>query len=450
MTSRFYAALALPVVAGLLSPLAIAGHAAEAVPPAVANVLGDAGRPPWEVGRDHDRHPGEILAFSQIKPGMVVVDLVPGDGYYTRLLSKLVGPRGKVYALVPQGALGGARDSRQMLREGKLPAAVPADEGAQCAVGCYPTGAPPYTIAVDQVLAIQNIEEYKNITVYWEDLGAYGGNMGVPEQVDVVFSSNGYHQLHYQKRAETPQTVPGRGGGAFKPLDVPAVDKAIFRAVKPGGSFIVIDRSAAKGVGFTVADSLHRSEADAAKAEIVSAGFTFDGESHVLANPADDLTKAAGGLYAVRDKNDQFAMRFKKPMAGPNTDKRPSPAEEAAIMKNYYGNTFIGRADMTALDTKTGNRTRFHYYSPDHSYQEFGRLGEGPGPMQAGVWFWDADGHNCQLHQYPLDERANTVCHVDVQPDAGFPFDVLSDGLYGNSKAKVTFKKGHILQAPKP
>jgi hypothetical protein len=63
-----------------------------------------------------------------------------------------------------------------------------------------------------------------------------------------------------------------------------------------------------------------------------------------------------------------------------------------------------------------GDRLRYSYFNPDHTYQEMGRVGEGPGPMQSGTWYWDADGHNCEIHQYPIDERQNIVCHVDETP----------------------------------
>ena len=51
---------------------------------------------------------------------------------------------------------------------------------------------------VDQVLAIQNISEYKNMTVLWEG----GSDFSLPEQADVVFTANGYHDLHGGTRAD--------------------------------------------------------------------------------------------------------------------------------------------------------------------------------------------------------------------------------------------------------
>ena len=53
--------------------------------------------------RDAREKPAEILAFSGVKPGMTVVDMFAGGGYYTELLAGVVGPTGKVLALVRGG-----------------------------------------------------------------------------------------------------------------------------------------------------------------------------------------------------------------------------------------------------------------------------------------------------------------------------------------------------------
>src|SRR5262249_45124786 len=98
--------------------------AADSIPDYGKKTLSAGGRPYWDIARDGDRKPADILAFSQIKPGMVVVDLVPGDAYYTRMLAKLVGPKGKVFAIVPHGGGGGSRSSRMSQREGKEPAGI--------------------------------------------------------------------------------------------------------------------------------------------------------------------------------------------------------------------------------------------------------------------------------------------------------------------------------------
>lgn len=88
----------------LLLALAVAGSALARTPamspsPAVAAAVADPGRPANDRFRDDRRKPAETLAFAGVKPGLVVAELIPGAGYYTRLISKAVGPAGKVYTL---------------------------------------------------------------------------------------------------------------------------------------------------------------------------------------------------------------------------------------------------------------------------------------------------------------------------------------------------------------
>ena len=78
--------------------------AAHAAPPAnVVAAVGDASRPEADKARDAARKPAEILTFAGVKSGDKVVELLPGGGYFTRVLSAAVGPTGKVYAAVPAG-----------------------------------------------------------------------------------------------------------------------------------------------------------------------------------------------------------------------------------------------------------------------------------------------------------------------------------------------------------
>mgnify|MGYP003348315139 CR=1 FL=1 len=241
-------------------------------------------------------------------------------------------------------------------------------------------GIAPPPRAVDAVIAIENVREYSNVMVIWEALTQYKGQFAVPDQLDAVWTSDNYHDLHTEA-LETP--------------DVGAVDRAIFRALKNDGSYIVIDHAAAKGAGFKQAETLHRAEADAVRAEVIAAGFVLDGESKALANAKDDHLKSAVDPI-MHDKTDQFAFRFKKPANAPSTDKRPP----ASWMDNYYKNTYV--YDMGAV------AERRHYYYPNGTYQEFGNTGT---RLQEGWFFWDADGHNCQLHQYPIPQRSLVVCH---------------------------------------
>jgi predicted methyltransferase len=348
---------------GALFPFALqlSAQAADSVPRYVNAALTDPGRPPEDIARDSNRKAAEVIAFSQMKPGDKVIDFMPGGGYYTRIFAKLVGPKGHVYAIVPYVGPNPqfARAEREdLLKQGK----------------------PLRPRPIDAILQIQNVADYGNVTALWEGLNQYGGTISAPEQVDVVWTSDNYHDLHNKIF-----------GAKDKPLDMVAVDKAIFASLKPGGVFLVLDHAAAKGAGFSQTETLHRADADAVKAEILQAGFKLDGESNVLVNAADDHTKP---IFQMHDMTDQFVLRFKKPLTATG-DKRPP----ANAFDGFYDNTVI-------LGTTV---KRWMIYHKDLTYQEFGLTGT---KVQHGTWYWDAMGHNCMLHQYPADENAFVVCHA--------------------------------------
>jgi predicted methyltransferase len=77
--------------------------------------ISDSGRPEADTKRDEFRHPAEMLAFAGIGPGKVVVDLLPGGGYFTRIFAKAVEPNGRVYAYF------GAQYDKRLKDQGKDP-----------------------------------------------------------------------------------------------------------------------------------------------------------------------------------------------------------------------------------------------------------------------------------------------------------------------------------------
>lgn len=226
---------------------------AQSIPPYVSAAVSDAGRPDTDRQRDADRKPAESVAFAGIKPGNSVLELLAGGGYYTRILSKTVGPKGHVYATVPDA----------------LVKARPA--------------------AADGLKALAADPAYPNVTVLVQPDGA----PSAPAAVDVVFTALNYHDLH--------------NPGPFGAGDIAAFNKAVFAALKPGGSFIVIDHASAPGTGLTQTGTLHRIDPDVAKSEIQAAGFTFVGSSNALQKPGDDFTAHS------TDKDTQFIFRFRKP-----------------------------------------------------------------------------------------------------------------------------------------
>jgi predicted methyltransferase len=111
----------------------------------------------------------------------------------------------------------------------------------------------------------------------------------------MVWTSQNYHDVHN-----------------VKDIDVGSFNKAVFESLKPGGIYIVIDHAAEKGAGFSVTSTLHRSEPDAVKAEVMAAGFEFVGSSDVIASTADDH-KAKVFEQGLHDKTDRYLLKFRKP-----------------------------------------------------------------------------------------------------------------------------------------
>ena len=232
------------------------GEARAAIPANIAAAVTDPGRPEADTKRDGDRFPSEVLTFAGVRPGAKVADLIPGGGYYTRLLSKAVGPRGHVYAYVPD----------ELTKLAKREPAVKA-------------------IAADPA--------YANVSVILRTLPEFGA----PEKLDLVFTAQNYHDMHAK---------------FMGPADLAVVNRQVFRSLKPGGVYLVSDHVAASGAPVTIADELHRIDPDIVLREVTAAGFVFEGESTVLRDPAD-AHRLSVFDPAIRGKTDQFVYKFRKP-----------------------------------------------------------------------------------------------------------------------------------------
>ena len=88
MKSKLFLAAALAVIA-------TAGVAYAKPDANQMAAVADKGRPEADTKRDADRKPAEMLEFAGVKQGQTVVDLIPGGGYFTRIFSKAVGPKGR-------------------------------------------------------------------------------------------------------------------------------------------------------------------------------------------------------------------------------------------------------------------------------------------------------------------------------------------------------------------
>jgi predicted methyltransferase len=251
-----HAVLAACCTAALLG--SIRSDAAEKIPAYISAAVADPGRPDEDKQRDANRKPAETVQFAGIKPGDKVVELVPGHGYFTRIFSKVVGPKGHVYALSPPRRPNAAPDS-------------PDPVAATTAIAADPA--------------------YSNVSVQAGPLVS----LTVSEPADVVFTAQNYHDVH---------NVPN--------IDIAAFNKSVFNALKPGGVYIVLDHAAAPGSGARDTSTLHRIDPAAVKAEALAAGFVLAGQSKVLENPQDAHTAAVFDP-SIRGRTDQFIFKFRKP-----------------------------------------------------------------------------------------------------------------------------------------
>lgn len=218
--------------------------------PYIVVAVADERRPQADRDRDALRYPADVLAFTGVQPGWRVADIGPGGGYYSRLFAVAAGDGGRLYAIDRPGT---AERPRPM-------AAV------------APT--------------------YSNITHLMD--GYAGWNTGEP--LDAIFISQIYHDFYLPQLA----------------IDVPALNRQMFAALKPGGVLIIIDHAAAAGSPISVTSDLHRIDRAQVITDLTAAGFVLDGESQVLRNPADDhaLRVFEGD---IRGRTDQFVLRFRRP-----------------------------------------------------------------------------------------------------------------------------------------
>jgi predicted methyltransferase len=233
---------------------------ADSIPPGVAAAVADSARPAADTARDAGRKPAETLAFAAIKPGSQVAELWPGGGYFTRLLARVAGPSGHVYALTP-----------------------PPRPNA-------PPGAPNPAAAVNAIAADPH---YGNVSVLTFSLTAPA--LGLSQPVDVVWTSDNYHDWH---------NLPG--------ADLTAFNRHVFEALKSGGIYFIVDHAAAAGHGAADTRTLHRIDPETVKSEVLAAGFKLAGSSDVLKYP-DDAHTAAVFDASVRGHTDQFILKFVKP-----------------------------------------------------------------------------------------------------------------------------------------
>jgi predicted methyltransferase len=227
---------------------------AATIPTYIGTATADRTRPADDTKLDALRKPAEVLAFAGVKPGEVIGEYLPGGGYYTRLLSDIVGSSGHVYALETT------------------------------------------TWGNDNINATKAVLKEPGRGNVSLDLAPLG-DFHLTGQVDLFWITDNYHDLHIPKYAN---------------VDMAAFNKHVFDSLKPGGYYLILDHAAASGTAATLSPKLHRIDKATVIAEVTAAGFKLVDESDVLANPADDHSKVVFDP-SIRWKTDQFILKFQKP-----------------------------------------------------------------------------------------------------------------------------------------
>lgn len=238
-------------------PAATNTAGAVVVPSAIAAIVAAPDRSPEDRALDAGRHPAEMLAFFGIEPGMKVAEIAAGGGYTTELLARAVGPTGVVYG----------QNNKFVL-----------DRFAE-----KPWSARLQKPVMKRVVRV-NREFDDPLPPEAHDL-------------DAVFIVLFYHDTVWQG------------------TDRAKMNAAVYRALKPGGTYAVIDHSGRAGSGTTETKTLHRIEEKNVRQEIGAAGFQLVGEADFLRNPADvrDWNDSPSAAAERRGTSDRFVLKFVKP-----------------------------------------------------------------------------------------------------------------------------------------
>ncbi len=234
------------------------GHQAPALS-AYAAALANELRPQSDLSIDAARKPAEVLEFIGIEPGMSVLDMFSGGGWYAEIIAHVVGERGHVIAHSNEAYKGFVGDALQER---------------------FASG----RVAQAKILMAEN-----NQLALEED------------SLDAIMLSLSFHDIYH---------VDEEGGWAL--INGPALLAELKKGLRPGGIVGIVDHAATAGSPPETGDSLHRIDPARVVADMEAAGFICEASSDILGNSEDDLSEIVFA-EGIRGKTDRFVMRFRNP-----------------------------------------------------------------------------------------------------------------------------------------
>jgi predicted methyltransferase len=254
----------------------------------IAKIVAAPDRSEADRTNDKRRKPEQMLAFIGIHPGIVALDLSAAGGYTTELLARAIGPSGKVY---------GQSQPRDPNRAPTPPAAPEGNSNPSATPGAAPAraagGPRPSPVALaerDSKLRSAGIAAAPIAAVSRPFADPFPPELST-SGVDLVTLMFNYHDL-------------GHMG-----VDRGAMNQAVFRALKPGGLYVIADHAGRPGTGISESGTLHRIEEAFLRKEVEAAGFKLVEEGNFLRNPNDPRDKNTPDPPQPKD---EFVLKFAK------------------------------------------------------------------------------------------------------------------------------------------
>ncbi len=254
----------------------------------IAALLASPDRTNADRTNDLRRKPQQMLEFIGIRPGIVAADLSAAGGYTTELLARSIGPSGMVYG---QGQARDPNRAPPAAREGNSRPDIAAAPAAPPAAAAPPRPFPAALLDRRERMVKAGVA-FAPITGLVRPFADPFPPEIAAGRVDLVTLMFNYHDL-------------GHMG-----IDRAAMNKAVFAALKPGGSYVIADHAGRAGTGISEAGTLHRIEEAFLRQEVEAAGFKLAAEGNFLRNPNDPRDKNTPNPPQPKD---EFVLKFVKP-----------------------------------------------------------------------------------------------------------------------------------------